>query len=161
MRRIRRQRGGGYVFGDVLVLSSDPADVRVRASSADRVFVEWPWRTRDPSSHAWDGTLGFQRDPDHWEWRNTPWRLEPDPAGLNAGDLCMVGIPTTEVQVIAIDEYDPPADFGWLPRPVWGIGVCPISDLNDDEAGYVIYLDAGDPIEITPVRSSGSRFGPR
>ncbi|MFI2352580.1 hypothetical protein ACH492_37475 [Streptomyces sp. NPDC019443] len=63
----------------------------------------------------------------------------------------MMGIPETEVQVTAIEEYDPPADFGWLPRPTWALGVCAVADLGDEEAGYVLYLNAGEPIEVEKI----------
>ncbi|RBQ20037.1 hypothetical protein DP939_09405 [Spongiactinospora rosea] len=112
------------------------------------MYVEWPWRQVDPASPAWEGTMGFRRDGEHWEWSSTPWRIEPDPEGLGGGDLCMVGIPATEVKVVAIEEYDPPGEFGWVPKPTLGIGVCPVADLDDEEAGYVLYLPCGDPIEI-------------
>jgi hypothetical protein len=148
MRRSSRSEAAGFTVGDRLSISCGPFDARIHSVSATRVFIEWPWREKDPSSRSWDGTMGFPRDPDHWEWRNTPWRVEPDPLELQTDDLCMVGIPPTEVQVIAIDAYEPPADFGWTPRPALGIGLCPVTDLDIEEAGYVIYPESGDPVEI-------------
>jgi hypothetical protein len=152
VRRIRHERTDGFAVGDHLIISCEPVDVHVSYATMSRVFVAWPWREIDPESRAhWDGTMGFSRDPNHWDWRNTPWRLEPDPSDVSAGDVCMVGIPSTEVQVVAIEQYDPAADFGWAPRPVWALGVCPVDNLADDEAGYVLYLNSGEPIVINPI----------
>ncbi|MEU9130708.1 hypothetical protein AB0D08_21845 [Kitasatospora sp. NPDC048540] len=152
MRRVRHESAEGFARGDRLILSAEPFDVHVSSVTATRVFIEWPWREIDgESKNRWDGTVGFSRDPDHWDWRNTPWRVEPDPSELSAGETCMLGIPPTEVQVVAIDQYDPPADFGWTPRPTWVLGVCPVSDLSDEEAGYVLYLNSGEPIVIDPA----------
>jgi len=151
MGRTRHSRAEGFAVGEHLIISCEPVDLRVSSSSATRIFVEWPWREVDAeSSSRWDGTVGFPRDPESWEWRNTPWRVEPDPLELADGDSCMIGIPPIEVQVTAIEQHDPPADFGWTPRPVWVLGVCPITDLEDDEAGFVLYLESGEPIVIEP-----------
>ncbi|MGC4897417.1 hypothetical protein [Micromonospora sp. DT31] len=117
------------------------------------MLVEWPWRAVDPeSANSWDGTVGFPRDPDAYDWRNTPWRVEPETVELGRGDSCFVGIPTTEVQVTAIERFEPPADFGFLPRPVVALEVCPIEYLQDEEAGYVLYLNSDEPIDIEGVR---------
>jgi hypothetical protein len=66
----------------------------------------------------------------------------------------MLGIPQTDVRIMWIEYYDPPAEFGWLPRPTWGLAVCPLQDEGDENAGYVLYLDTGDPIEIDVVSRS-------
>lgn len=153
VRRTKHEQAQGFTVGERLIISCEPVEVRVSSATASRVFVEWPWREVAPESRfQWDGTMGFSRDPHHWDWRNTPWRLQPDPDDLSVGEECIIGIPPTEVQVVAIDEYDPPADFGWTPRPGWGLGVCPVANLADEEAGYVLYLDSGEPIDIARVQ---------
>jgi hypothetical protein len=38
-----------------------------------------------------------------------------------------------------------------LPRPEYVLGVVPVSSLDDEDAGYVIYLGSGEPIEIEVV----------
>jgi hypothetical protein len=97
---------------------------------------------------------GLSYDPDHYSWSNTPWRVEPDPSELVIGDQCFLGIPETEVQVISIERHDPPADYGFLPRPEWVLGVCPVDSVDDEEAGCALYLDGAEPIQITKVRSA-------
>ncbi|KOX06638.1 hypothetical protein ADK66_22485 [Micromonospora sp. NRRL B-16802] len=36
---------------------------------------------------------------------------------LTPGDTCRVGIPARIIHVIDVDEYNPPQETGWLPRP--------------------------------------------
>lgn len=52
------------------------------------------------------------------------------------GDNCMVGIPPTEVRITGIRRYEPPADFGFLPRPEYVLAVVPIVLEDEEEAGY-------------------------
>ncbi len=109
----------GYAVGDRLTIFAEAFETRVKRVNARRLTVEWPWREVDPDSekNLWDGTLGFARDSDAYDWRNTPWRLEPNPEELEPGGSCFfVGVPMTEVIVTGIEKYDPPADFGFLPR---------------------------------------------
>jgi hypothetical protein len=137
----------GFTVGEVIRISCEPVDVRVSAVTAARVFLEWPWRNVDAESGCrWDGTVGFPRDSGDWDWRNTPWRLEPEPAFLDVGDSCLLGIPPTDVRVVAIEQHEPPADFGWTPRPSWVLGLCPVSDLGEEDAGYVVYVNSGEPM---------------
>ena len=152
MERIRLDSARGFTVGDLLRISCEALDTKVTSTTPTRVLVRWPWREIDPSSASrWDGTIGFPRDPDHYDWCNTPWRIEPDGWDLTAGDNCFVGIPPSEVRVTSIERYDPPGDFGWLPRPEWVLGVCPVENLDDEEAGYVLYLDGDEPIDIEVV----------
>jgi hypothetical protein len=142
----------GCTVGDTLRIFADVADVRVAGTTPRRVLVAWPWwEVDEESANSWDGTVGFPGDPDAYEWRNTPWRLEPDPSALGTGDGCLLGVPPTEVRLLSIDRFDPPADFGFLPRPGYALGVCPLDLLDDQDAGYTIYPDSGEPIEIEVV----------
>ena len=156
MARTRVSTARGFSVGDVLTISSDVSEVRVAGGTNHTFFVDWPWREIDPESeNRWDGKFGFPRDPEHYDWRNTPWRVEPDGWELSTGDMCLIAIPPTEVQVTSIENYDPPGDFGWLPRPSWALGVCPTEYVGDEEAGYVLYLDADEPIVIEAVSAEG------
>ena len=156
MRPISLTEAQGYAVGDLLMLSAEAFDAQVVGVTPRRVLVEWPWLEADESSdNDWDGTLGFPRDTDAYDWCNTPWRLEPAPEELQPGSSCFVGIPPVEVRVTAIQQYSPPADFGFLPRPEYVIEVCPVDLLDDEEAGYVIYLHSGEPIEIEVLERAG------
>jgi hypothetical protein len=155
MHSVSLQNALGYSVGDVLLISCEPFDTRVVRVTPDRVSVEWPWRRPDPESENWwEGRVSFPRDPDAYGWVNTPWRLEPDPTELEEGDACFVGIPPTRVRVIGIELFDPPADFGFLPRPDYVLGVRPSSDEDDEDAGYAIYLNGEEPVEIQVVEPS-------
>jgi hypothetical protein len=146
----------GFRVGDRLRISSGAFDAQVAGTTPRRVLVAWPWRDIDPeSSNAWDGTVGFPRDPDAYDWVNVPWRLEPDASELSIGDRCLVGIPPTEVEVTSLERFDPPADFGFLPRPDYAMEVVPVGMLDDDQAGYVLYLNGREPINIEIVESAG------
>ncbi|MFC8851041.1 MULTISPECIES: hypothetical protein [unclassified Micromonospora] len=146
-----------YKVGDVLLISAEASEARVARVAPRRLTIAWPWREIDPDSeNSWDGTLGFPRDPDAYDWVNTPWRLERDPSGLNSGDACFVGIPPTKVRVIGIRRFDPPADFGFLPRPEYVLEVIPVDLVDDGEAGYVLYLNGLEPIEIEVVEGERS-----
>jgi hypothetical protein len=152
---VRLTEALGYNVGDLLLISSEASDVRVAGTTPRRVLIAWPWRELDPeSANSWDGTVGFPRDPDAYDWSNTPWRLEPDPSELDSGRSCFVGIPPTEVRVIGIEKFDPPADFGFLPRPEYVLEVCPTDMLDDENAGYVLYLNGEEPIEIEVIESA-------
>ncbi|MFF0574620.1 hypothetical protein [Streptosporangium saharense] len=136
-------------MGETVRISCDPREVSVRGVTATRILVDWPWLQPDPeSAHPWNGTVGFPKDPDSYEWCNTAWRVEPDGWSLKEGSVCIVGIPPSQAVVTDIVNYVPAADFGWLPRPQWGIGLCYPEYLNDDEAGFTVYLDSGEPVQI-------------
>ena len=135
----------GYRVGDVLLLSAEPFDSRVRRISPMYAEIEWPCKEPDPESeNSWRGVVGFPLNPDDVDWDGTPWRVEPHPSEMDQGDPCMVGIPPTRVRVTGIEHYEPAADFGWLPRPSYALAVVPL----DAGGGFVLYLDSGDPIEI-------------
>ncbi|GAA0516943.1 hypothetical protein Ade02nite_84880 [Paractinoplanes deccanensis] len=149
MESVKLTEALGYTVGDRLMISAEAFDTRVARTTTLRVLVAWPWREVDEeSANSWDGTMGFSRDPDAYDWGNTPWRLEPDPSTLRAGDPCFVGIPPTEVKITGIEKYEPPADFGFLPRPDHVLEVVPVDLLSDDDAGYVLYLNGHEPIDI-------------
>ena len=152
MDSVKLTQALGYAVGDRLVVSAEAFDVRVAGLTSRRLLVGWPWLEVDPDSdNSWDGTIGFSRDADAYDWCNTPWRIEPDPSELEIGDACFVGIPPTEVVVTGIEKYEPPADFGFLPRPEYVLEVVPVSSLDDEDAGYVIYLGSAEPIEIEVI----------
>jgi hypothetical protein len=66
----------------------------------------------------------------------------------------MLGIPETRARIMWIEHFDPPAELGWLPRPSWGLAVCPVENLGEENAGYMLYLDTGEPVQIDAVRGS-------
>jgi hypothetical protein len=134
--------------GDELIISCEPADAVITKVTNHYVFIQWPWRARDQSSRAkWDGTLALPRIEASHEWANTPWRVDPSPEELEVGMSCMVGIPRTTVLVRRVYEYDPPRSLGWLPKPTAGVGVVEVgSRQEDEEAGYLVYLDGAEPI---------------
>ncbi|MEV4282267.1 hypothetical protein [Actinoplanes xinjiangensis] len=157
MESIRLSTALGYTVGDRLVISAEAFESRVSHLDARRVMVEWPWREVDVDSrNSWGGTLGFPRDSDAYGWCNIPWRLEPDPEELEPGDPCFVGIPPTEVLVTTIEKFEPPADYGFLPRPDYFMEVVPLDMTDDEEAGYVIYLNGNEPIDIQVVGRDGA-----
>jgi hypothetical protein len=148
----------GYAVGDLLMISAEAFDARVAGTTPHRVLIDWPWRQADPeSANSWDGVVGFPRDPDDHGWNNTPWRLEPDASELQAGDACFVGIPPTEVRVTIIERFDPPADFGFLPRPDYVLEVVPADAVEDEDAGYVLYLNGEEPIDIEALATPTSQ----
>jgi hypothetical protein len=153
---VRLAEALGYTVGDLLMISAEAFDARVAGTTPRRVLIEWPWREVDSeSANSWDGTMGFPRDPDAYDWRNTPWRLEPDSSELQTGDACFVGIPPTEVRITGIEKYEPPADFGFLPRPDYVLEVVPVDMLDDEDAGFVLYLNGEEPIDIEIVENRG------
>jgi hypothetical protein len=150
----------GFAVGDLLRISCGAVDARVGETSDHWFAVEWPWRQIDQSSRfRWNGRLGFPRDPGSVDWRNTPWRTEPDGWDLETGDNCFVGIPETEVCIMWIEHFDPPGDLGWLPRPSWGLAVCPVEHRGDGEAGYMLYLESDEPIDIEVIGRPGPALG--
>jgi hypothetical protein len=133
--------------GDEFIISCEPADAVVANVTNRYIFIQWPWGERDEQSRTkWDGTLALPRDESNYEWANTPWRVEPSPAELEVGSSCMVGIPRTRVMVRRVYEFDPPRSLGWLPKPTAGIGVVEVGRREDEEAGYMVYLDGAEPI---------------
>ncbi|MFI6763201.1 hypothetical protein ACIBF5_29125 [Micromonospora sp. NPDC050417] len=145
----------GYAVGDLLMIRANAFDALVVKTTLRRVLVEWPWREVDPDSqNSWDGTVGFPREPDGRDWSNTPWRLEPDAAELEAGELCLVGIPPTKVRVTGVEKFDPPADFGFLPRPDCVLELVPVEMSDDEDAGYVLYLNGKEPIQTELIEKS-------
>jgi hypothetical protein len=152
MYDMRVAEAAGYAVGDTLRISCEAFDSRVVGTTPTRILVAWPWfEVDEESENRWNGSRGFPRDPEHYAWGNTPWRVEPDPSELGTGDPCFVGMPPTLVRVMTIVRYDPPADFGFLPRPEVALGLCMIDMLDEEEAGFTLYLDSGEPIEIEVV----------
>jgi hypothetical protein len=121
-------------------------------------MVNDPWRDIDPTSKSnWDGTLGIPREPESYAMSSTPFRVEPDGRELDTGDSCLLSVSPSELRIVSIDRYVPPVDFGWLPRPEWVLSVCPVEYLDDEEAGYVIYLNGGDPFDIEVIQLAGNQ----
>jgi hypothetical protein len=150
----------GYAVGDTLQVSCEAHDARVVGTTRTRLLVEWPWLQVDEASeNPWNGTMELPRDPEAYVWEGVPWRLEPDPSELGTGDPCFVGIPPTLVRVMQIGRHDPPADHGFLPRPEHVLGLCPIDVVDEEEAGFTLYLDGGEPIEIEVVSRAKDQPG--
>jgi hypothetical protein len=149
------QTAGGYSVGEVLRISCAPESARVVKASPHYLFLEWPWRRidRDAGRVRWNGTSAFPRDPGHWEWHNTAWRLEPEAGELEVGQACLVGIKPVEVRVTQIRRHDPPLAIGWQPRPELVLGVVFLGEEDLEEAGFAIYLPSAEPIVIECVGS--------
>jgi hypothetical protein len=143
----------GFSVGQTLRIWAEPEEVHVVGTRYGGVLVEWPWRQPDPESRNHWAAMGFPLDPDDRRWKNTAWRLMPEPADLKVGSNCYVGIPSTVVRVTTILDLEGEADYGWLPRPEWGIGLCPVDDLDDEDAGYVMYVQSHEPIEFEAIES--------
>jgi len=141
--------------GEELFVSCEPATAVVVRITSDYVFIRWPWREHDQESRAkWDGTVALPREESSPEWTNTPWRVQPESHKLEVGGRCVVGIPRTRVLVRRIQEYDPPRSLGWLPRPTAGVGVVEAGiGQDDEEAGYVLYLDGAEPIVFERIEA--------
>lgn len=138
--------------GDVVVLSSPVVSTTVARVSKYYVFLSWPWKVPDPDSEfAWDGTVAFPQNPDSPEWRNTPWRFEPDTDELREGDEVRLSIPEVEFTVLSAERLERPKDMGWLPRPMLLLELCDTDHVDDEEAGFVLYCDTGEPISINVV----------
>jgi hypothetical protein len=142
---------GNFRVGELLTLVCPMVDARVAGVGGQYVFIEWPWREVDSDSKArWNGQVALPREIESYEWVNTPWRVEPDPDQLGVGDSCTVGIPATRVIVRAVRNYEPAKDIGWLPRPTLGLAVVPVGEAEDDEdAGFIVYVDGAEPISLT------------
>jgi hypothetical protein len=139
-----------FKVGEQIVISCEPVDTEVLKKLGDHYCVKWPWGAVDQQSRfRWDGSMAFPVDDESFEWQNTPWRLEPDPSELVVGASCMVGIPPTRVVVQDVENFDPPRDLGWLPRPTLGLAVVSAGQYQDHpDAGYMLYLDGPEPIEV-------------
>jgi hypothetical protein len=79
--------------------------------------------------------------------------MDPEPDEVSAGSSCFIGIPATDVRVISVEHYARPKETGRLPRPRLGVSVVPVmpAEQLDEDAGFLIYLDAGKPIEVEVV----------
>jgi hypothetical protein len=102
--------------------------------------------------------VALPRDEASYEWTNTPWRTEPAPWNLETGLECTVGIPPTRVMVREVQRYDPPRNLGWLPRPTKGLSVVEAALQDDEDAGYVLYLDGAEPVRLSPAKNSVRRW---
>jgi hypothetical protein len=145
-------REGSFAPGTTIRISAEPADARVVGTRPGRIVVDWPWNRSDPDSpHPWPGTAEFPVDPTAYGWRNTPWRVEPEPETLEVGSSCMIGIPPFVARVRSVTGYDPVFEYGILPRPDLVVGAVDVAYEGDDEAGFTIYLGTDEPIEVEAV----------
>jgi hypothetical protein len=107
-----------------------------------RIVVNWPWKEVDPSSQfAWDGTVAFPRDERSPEWLNTPWRFEDVVRDFNVGDEVPLWIPKAEFSVLSVETLEVPRAVGGRPRPRLEIELCHVDQIDDPEAGFVLYCD--------------------
>jgi hypothetical protein len=143
----------GFTVGDILRISCTPESAHVDQVTSQYAMLRWPWADVDPEARQvkWNGRMAFPREPDHCEWRNTPWRIEPDVHDLRPGDVCAVGIPPVEVRVLDVRRHDPPAELGWLPRPEATLGVVFLGDEDNPEAGFSLFLPMREPVAIEHV----------
>ncbi|MFC1434181.1 hypothetical protein ACEZDB_26380 [Streptacidiphilus sp. N1-3] len=138
--------------GDVLSVRCEPVDARVSNDSPHYVFVRWPWGDIDRESrYRWNGDRAFPRRPDHYERDMDLFCLEPDAADLAVGDVCQVGIPAATVHVLSVEQFDPPQDSGWLPRPTWSLSVMRHGQTFDpdlEDQGCLMYPGGHEPMEL-------------
>lgn len=138
-------------IGDHVIVSCEPAAARV--VGVDRyITLEWPWGAIDNSSNfRWNGQAALPHGESRDEW--SPFRLEPAPPTLRAGDVCTVSIPPTRLYVGHYEEYHPPRNLGWAPAPTAGLYVVPPErmDMDIDYAGCMLYLGGSDPIRVEPL----------
>ncbi|WP_155375273.1 hypothetical protein [Catellatospora vulcania] len=140
--------------GDVLRLTADPVETEIVRLDRYYVYLRTPWGQVDPASaYRWDGSRAFPRHDDNHDWLNTPWRYVEEPGKV--GSSCSLHIPPTTVVVRESVTHDPPLDTGELPRPVLMISVCPKHLLDHEEAGYGVWFDTSEPIDVELI-SSGS-----
>jgi len=137
--------------GDQVVVSCEPGVARV-VGVGRYITLEWPWGAIDASSgFRWDGRVALPHGDGHPEW--SPFHLEPAASTLRVGDMCTVSIPPTRLYVGHYEQYDPPRNLGWSPPPTAGLYVVPPerTDLDMDDAGYMLYLGGSDPIHVEPL----------
>lgn len=144
-----------FVFsvGDDILLSCEAESTHIERVVGGYVFVKWPWNGPELNSNmVWDGTVALPRSPESREWANTPWRMEPDPVEVVAGEPCLVGIPPTKVRLQGIEISSVPRETGWLPRPSFAIVVMPVVEGRplDEDAGFRVFLASDEPIEVEP-----------
>ena len=153
MFKEKARSAGGFSVGDVLRISCAPENAQVVGVTDYYAMLRWPWVEIDRESTRvrWNGSSAFPRDPDHFEWRNTPWRVDPAVQDLREGDVCIVGIPPVEVRILDVRRHEPPAEMGWLPRPDMTLGVVLLGDEGDPEAGFSLHMPAREPIVIEHV----------
>ncbi|HTJ69836.1 MAG TPA: hypothetical protein VL551_20030 [Actinospica sp.] len=140
----------GFTVGDIVRISCECEEARVARLMGGNVMLDWPWRTIDPDCRRfrWDGTVGLPRDPDHYDGGNSPWSTDPDVQELGPGDVCQVGVEPTEVRIVGIRRFDPPAALGWLPHTDVALGMCFLGVEDDPEGGFTIYLPSAEPFVI-------------
>jgi len=137
------------VGGEVIV-SCERESARVVSVSARYITVEWPWNVVDNSTNfRWDGTFALPYGESNSEW--VPYRLEPAPTELRAGDICSISIPPTRLYVGHYEAYDPPRNLGWAPAPTAGIYVIAPENMDQEDVGCMLYLGGGDPIRVDPI----------
>ncbi|MFI2352579.1 hypothetical protein ACH492_37470 [Streptomyces sp. NPDC019443] len=137
-------------IGDEVVVSCEPASARVAALDSRHITLEWPWGVIDNSSNfRWDGGFSIPCDDSDLEW--VPYHIEPVVSELRAGDVCMVSIPPTRLYVGHYEEYDPPRNLGWVPAPTAGIYVIPPENMDEEDAGCMLYMGGAEPIRVELV----------
>ena len=138
--------------GMLVRISAEPADADVVGTRPGRIVVAWPWNRSDPDSpHPWPGVVEFPVDPDAYEWRNTAWRIDPEPSTLAVGSTCIVGIPEVVARVQYVSDYDPVQEYGILPRPRLVVGAVDVAHETDEEAGFTLYLETDEPVTLEVV----------
>lgn len=147
------QTAGGHTVGELIRISCKPENTRINRVTPHYIMLQWPWRSIDPESRRvrWSGEVALPRDPDHFEWHNTPWRVEADTLELQVGDIALVAIVPVTVRIRRIHRHDPPIKLGWLPRPEIALGVCFLGDEDKQEAGFLLHRPTAEPIVIERV----------
>ena len=144
-----------YRIGDEVIVSCEPASAQVVSVNATHICLQWPWGEIDNSGQVrWDGTFHLPWADSSPEW--SPYRFDPAPPALQAGDVCSVSIPPTRLCVGHYEEYAPPRDFGWVPTPAAGIYVVPPESFDpedvDETVGCMLYLGGAEPHRVESVQ---------
>lgn len=120
-----------FRVGDVLQVSCPFASAQVKGADDSRVVLRWPW---PPASEV---VFAFE------DLDITPFRTEPEPRSLHAGEQCLVGIPTTELYVGRVQAVR-------TPHPTVTLGVAPANTppvVDLQPKGYLL-----DPYGAEPIR---------
>ncbi|MDH6111216.1 hypothetical protein P3T30_003699 [Kitasatospora sp. MAP12-9] len=151
----RRDADGGRVRirpGDVLVLECPFSETTVTGVTRGFAHVRWPWREMDPLAKGfrWDGDFALPTAASHG-WETLYFRSEPTAGALKTGDACLVGIPPTQVHVVAVHHFDPPLVTGMLPRPACYVEVLPQGESHDpdlEEQAFTFDPAGGEPMRL-------------
>jgi hypothetical protein len=64
----------GFRVGEIIRISCKREHARVARLMGGNVMLEWPWRVIDLDCRRfpWDVTVALPRDPEHYDWGDSP-----------------------------------------------------------------------------------------